>query len=325
MENSKIEWTHHTFNPWIGCVKVSEGCKNCYAEALDKRWGRDNWGANASRTRTSDAYWKNPIKWNRQAEKEGKRLRVFCASLADVFEDNEKLIEWRMELFMLITLTPHLDWLLLTKRPENVMKMIPADWHPKDYGDDQPIRRVFPKNVWIGTTVENQEQADLRIPELLRIPARVRFLSCEPLLGPVVLKNYLPDHSASLVKGDAPTLRGIQWVIVGGESGHGARPMHPDWVTRIGGQCAGHSIPFLFKQWGEYAPLKATSNDWAEYRDDGDKYLTQQDGVVPVKWFGEKFTKEATIVYRVGKKKAGRLLDGVEYTAFPSALKESVC
>ena len=180
MENSKIEWCHHTFNPWIGCAKVSQGCANCYAEELmDTRYGRANWGVDGTRVRTSDAYWRKPLAWNRKARIEGVRYRVFCASLADVFEDREDLEEWRDDLFNLISATPNLDWLLLTKRPENVNRIV-----GESRGDCYWIEESAGKgngNIWIGTSVENQEQADKRIPELLKIPARVRFLSMEPL------------------------------------------------------------------------------------------------------------------------------------------------
>lgn len=235
MRNSAIEWTDHTFNPWVGCTKVSDGCKHCYAEALmDKRFGRVEWGVNGTRKRTSAANWREPLKWNRDAQAAGIRQRVFCASLADVFEDRPELAEWRSDLFDLIYSTPHLDWLLLTKRPENVLDMVPANWHA-----------WLPANVWIGTSIENQAAADERIPHLLRIPASVRFLSMEPLLGPVDL-----DHVVS--PGSLETLRGVQWVIVGGESGTKARPMHPDWVRSIRDQCQADGVPFFFKQWGEY-------------------------------------------------------------------------
>jgi protein gp37 len=131
-ENSNIEWTHHTFNPWIGCTKVSDGCKNCYAENLmDKRYGRVKWGPQGTRVRTSEANWKKPLKWNREAEAKGERHRVFCASLADVFEDKPdqpEMEQWRLELLELIIKTPYLDWLLLTKRPENVRGMVYGDW-----------------------------------------------------------------------------------------------------------------------------------------------------------------------------------------------------
>ena len=233
-ENSKIEWCDHTFNPWIGCQKVGPGCDNCYAEAQQKRFGNDvYYGVGNSRLRTSPAYWKIPLKWNRKAEKEGVRYRVFCASLADVF-DNAVPDQWRMDLFDLIESTPHLDWLLLTKRINNVQKMLKThDW------------LTGQKNVWLGITVCNQKEADRDIPKLLNIPAEYRFLSIEPLLGPIDL-NTVP----SLLLGPSQ----VDWVIVGGESGSNARPMHPDWARLLRNRCIELDLPFFFKQWGEWHP-----------------------------------------------------------------------
>lgn len=274
MGETKIEWAHYTFNPWIGCTKVGDGCKNCYAEAdMDKRRGRVKWGVNGTRSVTSYTYWRQPLKWNREAETEGVRKRVFCASLADVFEDwqgqivdnkgnglwfHKDLIYGHVDcdgipsfgyfteeyedlepltlntirhfLFKIIEQTPHLDWLLLTKRPENIMRMVPEHWQKK-----------FPKNVWIGTSCENQDAAEKRIPELFKIPAVVRFLSCEPLLGPVNMNDVLAGLPF-------PAL--ISWVIVGGESGHSARAMDNEWVWSLLGQCFLTHTPFFFKQWG---------------------------------------------------------------------------
>jgi protein gp37 len=254
-ENSKIEWCHHTFNPWIGCTRVSPGCQHCYAESLAKRFNKAEWGPTAQRVRTSDDNWRKPFAWNRKASREGVRYRVFCASLADVFEANDQLVDWRLSLFGMIQETPNLDWLLLTKRPENVNDMVPAHWRNVNH---------WPANVWIGTSVENQEQADKRIPVLLDVPARVRFLSCEPLLGPVDLSGRTvdgvwidPEYAAlDYNLGDIVRDEGwpIHWVIVGGESGIGARPMNPTWVRSLRDQCVAAGVPFLFKQWGQYAP-----------------------------------------------------------------------
>lgn len=223
MGKSKIEWTDYTFNPWIGCVKVSDGCKNCYAEMWAERYPkwRNTWGVDGERIKTSDAYWRKPLTWNAQAKAEGKQRKVFCGSLCDIFEEREDLIAYRDDLFDLIARTPNLDWLLLTKRPENIMDMTPIIWE-----DD------WPDNVWIGTSVENQEQADRRVPELLKAPASVRFLSAEPLLGPIEFSD----------------LDGIDWVIVGGESGPNKRPFHIEWAEDILAQCRFADVPFFFKQ-----------------------------------------------------------------------------
>lgn len=232
-ENSGIEWTTHTFNPWIGCTKVSAACDHCYAEAWDKRFGGERWGPHAPRKRTKT--WGNPVKWNRQAAETGTRPRVFCASLADVFDNHRSIQpEWRGELWGLIRDTPHLDWLLLTKRPQNIAKMLPVNW-----GDGWP-------NVWLGTTVEDQVEADRRIPHLARVPARVRFLSCEPLLSRIetpFLRMHF-DAYGNWREGGA-----IHWVITGGESGTHYRPADPDWFRSLRDQCADAGVPFLFKQW----------------------------------------------------------------------------
>ena len=170
-ENSNIEWCDHTFNPWLGCTKISAACDHCYAEAWSKRAGSPElW--QGQRRRTSAANWRQPYKWNAKAATEGKRARVFCASLADVF-DNQADPAWRDDLWQIIQRTPWLDWLLLTKRPQNIAKMLPMGW-----GGGWP-------NVWLGTTCEEQEVADRNISHLLATPAAVRFVSAEPLLGAI--------------------------------------------------------------------------------------------------------------------------------------------
>ena len=282
-ENSAIEWTDHTFNPWVGCVKVSEGCKYCYAEDFmtkKPRWA-NTWGPAEITERIKTKTWSNPVKWNKEAKESGKRVRVFCASLADVFEDNPQLVEWRTELLDLIINTPHLDWQILTKRPENVNRMIEQS---TGFSDAEMWFHAA-RNVWMGTSVENQEQADIRIPELLNIPAAVRFLSMEPLLGPININKY----------------SNIDWVIVGGESGPKARPMHPDWVRSLRDQCQDTGAAFFFKQWGKWGPVFDLKAQTYQFKT-GREY--PEDKYVPV--------------YRIGKKKAGRLLDGKEWSGFPS-------
>lgn len=254
-ENTSIEWCHHTFNPWIGCTKLSPACDNCYAEGWDARFKGGRWGAHAPRTRTKT--WGNPVKWNNQAAAAGVRHRVFCASLADVF-DNHKSIEqaWRDELWALIRATPHLDWLLLTKRPQNLRKYLPTDWGRDGYA-----------NVWLGTTVENQEEAGKRLWHLLDHNAAVHFVSCEPLLGPVDLTRviypgqeqtheYDPYVAYDTLRGhmigpDDMGLNKLSWVICGGESAPDAvrRDMKPAWAKGLADQCLEASVPFLFKQW----------------------------------------------------------------------------
>ena len=232
-ENTKIEWADHTFNPWWGCSKVSAGCKNCYADKLDSRFGGDHWGADAQRKPMSDAHWRKPLKWNLAAAG-GARKRVFCASMCDVFEilpashpSYELLERSRRRLWDLIERTPHLDWLLLTKRPENFAHRIPGFRHP------------WP-NVWLGVTAENQEQADLRIPILLSTPAALRFVSYEPALGPVDFKKHM--------SGGQEFAYTFDWLIVGAESGPGARPMSEEWVRSARDQCRFYGVDFFYKQ-----------------------------------------------------------------------------
>lgn len=230
MENSKIEWTHHTFNPWIGCTKVSPGCEHCYAEMQEAiRYGRVKWGPSGTRRRTSPTYWKSPLKWDQDARREQERKRVFCASLADVFEDRPELALWRRELLQLVDNTPSLDWLFLTKRPENVRAML-DEAQAKDGA--QWLRESF---VWVGTSVEDQQRAELRLPQLCETPARVRFLSCEPLLGSLNLSPWLGD---------------VEWVIVGGESGGKARDCDLVWIREVVQQCADFNVACFVKQLG---------------------------------------------------------------------------
>lgn len=275
-KNSAIEWTHHTFNPWWGCVKVSPACKHCYAETWSKRIGLKVWGARAERRFFGETHWKNPLFWNRDAEGSRERKRVFCSSMADVFEDRYELVGWRERLWGVIASTPWLDWLLLTKRPENVAAMVPWGEH-------------WPNNVWLGTTVESQEWADKRIPELLRTPAVIRFLSCEPMLGPISLSRWL---------GESGNRGGIHWVIAGGESGLGARPMHPAWVRRLRDECCEHGVAFHFKQWGNWRPVDGSALGNARKTELHD--------------LGEAVSFE-----NLGKKKAGRDLDGRFWDDFP--------
>jgi protein gp37 len=259
-ENSKIEWTHHTFNPWRGCTKVSDGCKYCYAETMS---GRNpavlgKWGPRGTRVVAAESYWRQPLTWNAAARAAGERHRVFCASLADVFEGGETMPEAaqtdvdeaRRRLWGLIEVTDNLDWLLLTKRPQNVREMVHNDWLYSHVG--------YPPNVWIGTSVENQQTADERIPHLLRVPAAVRFLSCEPLLGPVDVSPYLArkverwdrDHEGTVVGQEFDCVDGIHWLIAGGESGSNARPMNLGWARSLRDQCQAAGAAFFLKQLG---------------------------------------------------------------------------
>jgi len=312
-ENTKIEWAHHTFNGWIGCTKVGPGCDHCYAADLSQARLGVPWGPGQPRRHTAASTWKQPRRWNNRAAKLGIRYRVFCSSLADVF-DNEVPTEWRTELFQLIRETPHLDWLLVTKRIGNAAKMAEA-------------AGGWPDNVWLGATIVNQAEADRDIPKLLAVDGpRYRFLSMEPLLGPVRLDRIHQTFDDGLghswesclngrrfdewSDGDIDGCPKIDWVIAGGESGPKARPMHPDWARSLRDQCAEAGVPFLFKQWGEWeASLDRDREDpdWRanytnDYVDHGkSRWLNLAGGCG---FHGERFH----VMRRVGKKAAGRFL-----------------
>lgn len=226
-EQTRIAWTDSTFNPWIGCTKVGPGCDHCYAERdFDLRKGRVKWGAGNLRSRTSTGYWNKPRQWEQQHSaffaEHGRRRRVFCASLADVF-DNEVPAEWRDDLMSLIRETPSIDWLLLSKRITNVQRMVPDG---------------LPTNVWLAATMVNRDEFLRDLDRLLNVPAVVRFVSAEPLLGDV---------------GDVD-LRGIDWLIVGGESGPHCRALKAEWVRKLRHNCRRDNVAFFFKQWGGTRP-----------------------------------------------------------------------
>lgn len=272
-ENSKIEWTTHTFNPWWGCTKVSEACKHCYAEAWAKRVGQPVWGPKVDRRSFGDQHWRQPLRWNAAAAGLSERPRVFCASMADVFEDRDELDLHRRRLWDLIDATPNLNWLLLTKRPQNVRRL--AGWGA-----------FWPENVWLGTTVELQKRADELLPHLAENPAKVRFISAEPLLGSLQIEKWL-----------GPV---INWVITGGESGPKARPASPAWFRSLHIQCMEKDVPFHFKQWGDWAPGNTVNLP----RSKSLRIAQAADG---------------TEMMRVGKKVAGRQLDGNEWDGLPAA------
>lgn len=303
-ENSKIEWTDHTFNPWVGCSKISPACDHCYAESWAKRTGNPQLWAH-ERRRTSPANWAMPKKWNRAAIAAGRVDRVFCASLADVF-DNEVPPLWRADLFWLIHETRHLNWLLLTKRIGNAERMIDDARCKAHLLTSGSMPWPWP-NVWLGATVANQEEYDRDIGKLLRLPARVRFLSIEPLLGPIDLRlggMSMPDYAPHR------PLHRLDWVIVGGESGGGARPMHPAWVRSIRDQCAAAGVPMLFKQWGEFTSQVAGDLDREPdfYMAEDGRRATEDEALAGGSWTG---------IYRLGKKLTGRQLDCIEHNGFP--------
>lgn len=232
-KNSKIAWTDHTFNPWWGCTKVSEGCKYCYADTFSHRMGLDIWGKDKPRRFFGDKHWNEPVKWNKEAQ--GRTL-VFCASMGDIFEDREDLIEPRERLFKLIYETQNLTWLLLTKRPENIAYQV----------------SFIPLNVWLGVTVENQKNF-WRVPELLELDASVHFVSLEPMLESINL-NF-PDR---------PNPYRDTWVIVGGESGPKCRPFEWGWARDIRDQCQKTGVPFFMKQGGGYPNKQDQLEDFPE-------------------------------------------------------------
>lgn len=237
-KETKIAWANGTFNPWRGCTKVSAACQNCYAENWAKRTGKDIWGPTAAREHAAESYWKQPVKWNRDAAASGQPFRVFCSSLADVCEDREDLLAPRARLMRLIEATPALTWLLCTKRPENFGRFFGVRWGLN-----------WPKNVWALTTAEDNEQAEKRIPHLLTVPAVVRGVSYEPALGPVNFRSFIlrqvaeGEHAGKLVQG-------LNWIIFGGESGAGARKANLDWARSVRDQCQDLGAAFFMKQLG---------------------------------------------------------------------------
>jgi protein gp37 len=277
-EVTKIAWCDHTFNPWIGCTRVSPGCQHCYAETQNNfhKWNGGKWGPGTDRRITSDSNWAQLRKWDRKAVLDRVRRRVFVASLADVF-DAEAPVDTRERLWLEIESCAHgLDFLLLTKRPENWGKYLPAHWLSD-----------WPAHVRLGFTAEDQTRWDQRyvIAEQFMRKYQIQvpfFVSCEPLLGPI---EFIP--TTGLVPME------IGWVICGGESGPGARPMQADWARRLRDQCIDTGVPFLFKQWGEWMPT--TNPGIAKARG------------IPL---------ERCMSY-VGKKAAGNLLDGREWMEFP--------
>lgn len=345
--NTKIEWATHTFNPWRGCTKVSEGCKNCYADAQAKRNPKilGVWGPQGTRVLASESMWAQPLKWNAEAQAAGVRPRVFCASMADVFEGQDTcspdaytvIREGRRRLFDLIAKTPNLDWLLLTKRPENWERAMAEVCQDDRYEENHLqgallcgkwLHGVPPANVWMGTSVENQLVADTRIPELLKVPAAVRFLSCEPLLSEVMIYRYLCDECDQCERsmprniggcfdpstgdddcdGGRTVLPKIDWVIGGGESGPHARPVHHWWAEYLKRQCQNARVPFFWKQWGEWIPLVEL-----DYDTRGEIYpLRDGTRVVGV---GKGYGQEC---WRLGKDTTGRLIFGREYSEIPT-------
>lgn len=303
MKESNIEWTNHTWNPWQGCRPVSPGCDNCYMYREKEKFKQDP----SKVIRSSEKTFNQPLKWADPA-------KVFVCSWSDFFIEDAD--EWRDDAWEIMRKTPHITYLLLTKRPENIEERLPADW---------PL-----ENVWLGVTAENQEMADKRIPFLLRLPAAVRFISVGPMIDEVDLRHYIgldgingdsdfaeengwgySDWSGGFLGTSDPTYDpqpGIHWIICEGESGPDARPIHPEWVRSLRDQCLNYEIPFFFKQWGEWAPL-------------GDKYGLSKDHAFHKKLsFSGSIGMEA--VFKIGKKRSGNWLDDQKWEQFPEGVKE---
>lgn len=315
-EQSKIEWTDHTFNPWEGCQKVAPECDHCYAEARDLRFtGGTHWGPKAPRRRTSVQNWNKPRRWNAQAHAfftaHRRRQRVFCASLADVF-DNAVDPAWRADLWALIQECEQLDWLLLTKRPQNIAKMLPPDW-----GDGWP-------HVWLGTSAGTQKTAEQNIPHLLAAPAAVRFVSAEPMLGSISFRwakwdNWLDkDGNRRPAVNEYDGLRMLDWVICGGESGPNARPMHPDWARSLRDQCRDADVPFFFKQWGNWAVAIDRDHDDPDWRADYTKAKRDGWAILNLEGGCGFHGERVCLMRRLAKDAAGRALDGQEWNEVPN-------
>lgn len=333
-ETTAISWCDHTFNPWIGCMKVSPACDGCYAEAMmDKRYGRVQWGAPGqgagTRVRTSAGYWRQPHRWNKWLEADGQRRFVFCSSLADVF-DNQIPAQWRADLFETIRATPNLVWLLLTKRPQLIVDMC------DDAGG-------LPPNAALGTTAEDQKRWDTNIGELVNAKAVTgalfSFASCEPLLGPINPRRAVVTRSMMrhftwyasrheffdpIHPRQDPRFR-LDWIITGGETdqgGHKARPSHPTWFTAFRDACADTGTPYHHKQNGEWAVASEENGHFDHSMDRNGAVWVHRDGVVTSpSWMRDDVpiekAREPIAMFRAGKARAGRLLDGVLHDERP--------
>lgn len=322
-DTTKIEWADHTASPWYGCSHAvlsdgaeHPGCANCYAEAMAKRNPSTlgEWGPDGTRV-LSKSFSANCIKWNAEAQREGVRQSVF-PSLCDPFEFNEAwegpLDSWRAGLFAVIDKCPWLDFLLLTKRPQNVPKM----WCSHVNTDGKPPSKLFRKNVWLLASASDQKTYDAMAPHLWQCRKLVPVLgwSMEPLVGPISPWNAYDGQYVRMWSGC------WDWIIVGGESGPNARPMHPDWVRSIRDKCVDAGTPLFFKQWGEWLPeagrvegQQVNAGTMASHRY-GDRFGS---------WNGDKFeighARHPVTALRVGKVAAGRMLDGRTWDEFPAA------
>ena len=294
---SKIEWTEKTWNPASGCTKISDGCKNCYAETMAKRLK----AMGIKEYENGFAVTLHPSRLREPLERK-KPTMYFVCSMGDLFHEDVPF-EFIYKIWVVMINSSQHTFQVLTKRPDRMFEFISV-YAPvramtgETYGTD-----FLPKNIWLGVTAENQEQADKRIPILIDTPAAVRFVSIEPMLGEINLQKLHRKmvNGAPAYPCNEPYLFDLDWVIVGGETGANARPMHPDWVRSIKEQCEEAKVPFFFKQWGEFNTLPQGKSAT------GYKSHFWQDGRQAV---------------QVGKKQAGHLLDGVEYREMPEAGNE---
>lgn len=317
---SKIEWTEETYNPFVGCTKISEGCKNCYAETMANRLG----AMYSKNNKLSYLSQYNEVindkgKWNgktvfvpyqlRKPYQTKKPTKFFVCSMSDLFHENNSFHDI-LKVWDVMCENTHHIFQVLTKRPERMLDFYKwlgkkakddgLDSVPSD-SDDYLDYIGTPDHIWIGITIENQEMADKRIPILLDIPAKTRFLSCEPLLGDIIFPfNKFPEitDGVNTIQESESILQDIQWVIIGGESGSNARPMHPQWAKNIIAQCEIANVSVFFKQWGEYAPYDNLPLSI----------------VLKLKNY---IFNDKTIVYKVGKKKSGNIINGKKYEQYP--------
>lgn len=309
-DKTKIEWTDATWNPITGCSVVSAGCKHCYAMKLaGTRLRHHPSRAGLTVDTKNGPVWTGEVRLNEQWLTQPMRWKrprmVFVCAHADLFHDAVP-DEWIDLIFSAMELSPQHTFQVLTKRASRM----------RDYINSRAWKNYPLPNVWLGVSVEDQAAADVRIPLLLDTPAAIRWISAEPLLGPVDISDHLwgranpcddcpqdADCDCGFTPRHKVTLEpALHWVVVGGESGLNARPMHPQWARDLRDQCEAAGVPFLFKQWGEWLPM-----------------LGQREGV-PVKQKTE--TPDGWVMGWAGKKKAGRLLDGVQHDGYPKGSKE---
>lgn len=311
MPKTKIEWTEYSWNPVTGCTPISEGCQNCYAKRMANRLrGRCGYPADEPfKVTLHPERLEEPLKWRNPR-------RVFVCSMGDLFHEDVPF-EYITQVFdvmcscsfdAMCSMELGHTFMVLTKRPERIEKWL--CWMRESWSEDSPtnvtleVEGHFGKGIWFGVTAENQQRADERIPILLQVPATVRFVSVEPMLGPVDLAGYFNDCRCGKCDycnevAAHPTSR-VDWVICGGETGPGARPIHPEWVRNLRDQCQAAGVPYFFKSWGDWAPV----ND----------LRCNEDGIKDKQWIN--FDPD-TAVCKIGKKTAGRLLDGWTWDEMP--------